>query len=93
MSFKKRNRFIIFVCIYMTCSICYGKDFISSVRGLQSEIDNILQAFGIIAFMIAGGMFWLNKQKGFDQLTSVTIGTVVFGSASTIFSLLLRVFN
>lgn len=74
-------------------SVCYGKDFKSSIRGLQSEVENILQIVGIIAFMIAGATFYFSKQRGFDQLTSVTIGTVVFGSASTIFSLLLRVFN
>lgn len=90
--FKKHYLLILSVSICFV-SVSYGKDFKSSIRGLQGELESIFQVVGVISFMIAGAMFYFSKQKGFEQLTSVLIGSVIFGSASSIFLLLMRVFQ
>lgn len=88
----KKHLTLILLCTLGFASMCYAKDFKSSLRSLQTEVQDILQIVGVISLLVAGGMFYFSKQKGLDHLTSAIIGTVVFGSASTIFSVLMRVF-
>lgn len=93
MKFLKKHSVLILTITLGFASVSFGKDFKSSIRGLQGELESIFQVVGVISFMIAGAMFYFSKQKGFEQLTSVIIGSVVFGSASSIFLLLMRVFQ
>ena len=93
MRFFKKHYLLILSISFCFVSVSYGKDFKSSIRGLQGELESIFQVVGVISFMIAGAMFYFSKQKGFEQLTSVLIGSVIFGSASSIFLLLMRVFQ
>lgn len=82
---------VLFFTLFFT-SVCYAKDFKGSLRNLQTEVQDILQIVGVISLCISGGLFYISKQKGLDHLTSAIIGTVVFGSSSTLFSVLMRIF-
>jgi type IV secretory pathway VirB2 component (pilin) len=91
-SFFKRIALVTLITIAFA-SISYATDFKGSLRNLQSEVENVLQIVGVIAFLIAGGIFYFSRQRGFEHLTSVVIGTAIFGSASTLFALMMRVFS
>lgn len=67
MNLVKRHFLLILTITLGFVSISYGKDFKSSIRGLQGELESIFQVVGVISFMIAGAMFYFSKQKGFEQ--------------------------
>ena len=70
-----------------------SRDFLSSVENASNEIRQIIAVVGVLALMIAGVCFYWSKNLGLEKLSAAIIGTVVFATASTIFTLFYRAFN
>ena len=95
-NFLKRVRGIVFKLYLLTLCLPYyavARDFLSSVENASNEIRQIIAVFGVIALMIAGLSFYWSKKLGMEKLSSAVIGTVVFATASTVFTLFYRAFN
>ena len=70
-----------------------ARDFLSSVENASNEIRQIISVVGVLALMIAGLCFYWSKKLGIEKLSSAIIGTVVFATASTVFTLFYKAFN
>ena len=70
-----------------------ARDFLSSVENASDQIRQIIAVVGVLALMIAGVCFYWSKRLGMEKLSAAIIGTVVFASASTIFTLFYQAFN
>ena len=103
-TFKKKVSFLgldpmkkLLLRIYLF-SLCFpysvvARDFLSSVENASSQIRQIIAVVGVLALMIAGLCFYWSKRLGMEKLSSAIIGTVVFATASTIFTLFYQAFN
>ena len=84
------NLYIIILCLpYSTAA----RDFLSSVENASSQIRQIIAVVGVLALMIAGVCFYWSKNLGMEKLSAAIIGTVIFATASTVFTLFYRAFN
>ncbi|MDE0092362.1 MAG: TrbC/VirB2 family protein [Oligoflexia bacterium] len=70
-----------------------AKDFLSSVENASNEIRQIISVVGVLALMVAGLCFYWSKKLGMEKLSSAVIGTVIFATASTVFTLFYKAFN
>ena len=70
-----------------------ARDFLSSVEKASNEIRQIIAVVGVLALMVAGLCFYWSKKLGVEKLSSAVIGTVVFATASTVFTLFYKAFN
>ena len=70
-----------------------ARDFLSSVEKASNEIRQIIAVVGVLALMVAGLCFYWSKRLGVEKLSSAVIGTVVFATASTVFTLFYKAFN
>ena len=70
-----------------------ARDFLSSVENASNEIRQIIAVVGVLALMISGVCFYWSKKLGLEKLSAAIIGTVVFATASTVFTLFYRAFN
>ena len=70
-----------------------ARDFLSSVENASNEIRQIIAVVGVLALMVAGLCFYWSKKLGVEKLSSAVIGTVVFATASTVFTLFYKAFN
>ena len=95
-NFLKRVRDIVFkLYLFALCLPYYAvaRDFLSSVENASNEIRQIIAVVGVLALMIAGVCFYWSKKLGLEKLSAAIIGTVVFATASTVFTLFYRAFN
>ena len=95
-NFLKRVRGIVFKLYLLTLCLPYyavARDFLSSVENASNEIRQIIAVVGVLALMIAGVCFYWSKKLGMEKLSAAIIGTVVFATASTVFTLFYRAFN
>lgn len=95
-NFLKKVRGIVFTLYLLTLSLPYyavARDFLSSVENASNEIRQIIAVVGVLALMIAGVCFYWSKKLGMEKLSAAIIGTVVFATASTVFTLFYRAFN
>ncbi|MCZ0933088.1 MAG: TrbC/VirB2 family protein [Oligoflexia bacterium] len=95
-NFFKKVRGIVFTLYLLTLSLPYyavARDFLSSVENASNEIRQIIAVVGVLALMIAGVCFYWSKKLGMEKLSAAIIGTVVFATASTVFTLFYRAFN
>ena len=88
---------LIFLSFYISI-LCFpyfslARDFLSSVENASNQIRQIITIVGVLALMIAGVCFYWSKKLGMEKLSSAIIGTVVFASATTIFTLFYKTFN
>lgn len=83
---------IVFFLTVGVATECYAKEFKSSLRSLQSEIEQIGRIAGVISLILAGLSFYLSKQKGLDMLTASLFGVVIFCAAPSIYGFLERSF-
>ena len=90
---KKYELVLISILICLIAPDSFGRDFSSSLRSLQTEVRSILLIAGPIAFMVAGGVFFLSRQMGSGYLVSALIGVIVFASSNSLFQLALGIFN
>ena len=70
-----------------------AKDFLSSVENASNQIRQVIAVVGVLALMIAEVCFYWSKKLGLEKLSAAIIGTVVFASASTLFTLFYQTFN
>ena len=70
-----------------------ARDFLSSVENASNEIRQIISVVGVLALMVAGLCFYWSKKLGIEKLSAAVIGTVVFATASTVFTLFYKAFN
>ena len=95
-NFFKRVRDIVFKLYLLSLCLPYyavARDFLSSVENASNEIRQIIAVVGVLALMIAGVCFYWSKKLGLEKLSAAIIGTVVFATASTVFTLFYRAFN
>ena len=95
-NFLKKVRGIVFTIYLLTLSLPYyavARDFLSSVENASNEIRQIIAVVGVLALMIAGVCFYWSKKLGMEKLSAAIVGTVVFATASTVFTLFYRAFN
>ena len=95
-NFLKRVRGIVFKLYLLALCLPYtalARDFLSSVENASNEIRQIIAVVGVLALMIAGVCFYWSKKLGMEKLSAAIIGTVVFATASTVFTLFYRAFN
>ena len=95
-NFFKRVRDIVFKLYLLSLCLPYyavARDFLSSVENASNEIRQIIAVVGVLALMIAGVCFYWSKRLGLEKLSAAIIGTVVFATASTVFTLFYRAFN
>ena len=95
-NFFKSMRGIIFKLYLFTLCLpdsAVARDFLSSVENASNEIRQIIAVVGVLALMIAGVCFYWSKRLGLEKLSAAIIGTVVFATASTAFTLFYRAFN
>ena len=95
-NFLKRIRGLVFKLYLLTLCLPYyavARDFLSSVENASNEIRQIIAVVGVLALMIAGVCFYWSKKLGLEKLSAAIIGTVVFATASTVFTLFYRAFN
>ena len=84
------NLYIILLCLPHFAA---ARDFLSSVENASNEIRQIIAVVGVLALMVAGVCFYWSKKLGMEKLSAAIIGTVVFATASTVFTLFYRAFN
>ena len=95
-NFFKGIRDMVFKLYLFTLCLPYyavARDFLSSVENASNEIRQIIAVVGVLALMIAGVCFYWSKRLGLEKLSAAIIGTVVFATASTAFTLFYRAFN
>lgn len=95
-NFLKRIRDIVFKLYLLILCLpdsAVARDFLSSVENASNEIRQIIAVVGVLALMIAGVCFYYSKKLGMEKLSAAIIGTVVFATASTVFTLFYRAFN
>lgn len=95
-NFLKRAGDIVFKLYLLTLYLPYyavARDFLSSVENASNEIRQIIAVVGVLALMIAGVCFYWSKKLGMEKLSAAIVGTVVFATASTVFTLFYRAFN
>ena len=73
--------------------LAIARDFLSSVENASNEIRQIISVVGVLALMVAGLCFYWSKKLGIEKLSAAVIGTVVFATASTVFTLFYKAFN
>lgn len=66
---------------------------VSGFKGVQSIIIQIAMVIGPIAFLLAGFIFYKNKQEGNERFSGALVGTIVIGASSMIFSTIYSLFN
>ena len=84
---------IFIISIFCLPSSVLARDFLASVENASSQIRQIIAVVGVLALMIAGVCFYWSKKLGMEKLSAAIIGTVVFASAGTIFTLFYQAFN
>ncbi len=95
-NFLKKVRGIVFTLYLLTLSLPYyavARDFLSSVERASNEARQIIAVIGVLALMIAGVSFYWSKKVGMEKLSAAIVGTVVFATASSVFTLFYRAFN
>ena len=95
-NYFKRVRGMVFKLYLLILCLPYyvvARDFLSSVENASNEIRQIIAVVGVLALMIAGVCFYWSKKLGLEKLSAAIIGTVVFATASTVFTLFYRAFN
>ena len=95
-NYFRRVRDMVFKLYLLTLCLPYyavARDFLSSVENASNEIRQIIAVVGVLALMIAGVCFYWSKKLGLEKLSAAIIGTVVFATASTVFTLFYRAFN
>ena len=94
-TFKNIKTLVFNFCIFILCFpyISLARDFLSSVENASNQIRQIITVVGVLALMLAGVCFYWSKKLGMEKLSSAIIGTVVFASATTIFTLFYQTFN
>ena len=92
---KKRNKVLLRVYLLILCLpyLAMARDFLSSVENASNEIRQIISVVGVLALMISGLCFYYSKKLGIEKLSAAVIGTVVFATASTVFTLFYKAFN
>lgn len=66
---------------------------VSGFKGIQQLTVQLAMAIGPIAFIIAGLIFYKNKQEGSEKLSGAFWGTVIIGASTVIFSSIYSLFN
>ncbi len=81
------------IIILLVVDFAMAREFVGAVESVGEDIREVLMVVGALALMIAGGAFYLSRQMGMERLSAAIIGTVIFASSSTLFSLIYRSFN
>ena len=91
----KAKKVLLTIYILIVCLpyFAIARDFLSSVEKASNEIRQIIAVVGVLALMVAGLCFYWSKKLGVEKLSSAVIGTVVFATASTVFTLFYKAFN
>lgn len=66
---------------------------VSGFRGIQQLTIQLAMVIGPIAFIIAGLIYYKNKQEGNDKLSGAFFGTIIIGASTIIFTTIYSLFN
>lgn len=92
---KMKRNILIFALIQSLSfsSMAQSAKIVSGFKGIQQMTIQLAMVIGPIAFIIAGLIFYFNKQEGSDKFSGVFIGTVIIGASSTLFTMIYSLFN
>lgn len=66
---------------------------VSGFRGIQQLTVQLAMVIGPIAFIVAGLIYYKNKQEGNDKLSGAFMGTIIIGASTIIFTTIYSLFN
>lgn len=79
-----KRSFVLILLISRT-ALAAGTDL--GLSGVQGWLVGIAMVAGPISFIIAGFMYYRDRQQGNEKLSAAVIGTVLIGAAPALFAL------
>lgn len=90
---KYLQNLLIQITIILISNIAHAQKAISGLKTLSSYVTTAGMILGPVAFMVAGLIFMSDKQRGLEKVSGVVIGAMIFGGATSIFTLLYQAMN
>ncbi len=79
--------------ILMICFCLEARDLEASLRDISETVRSIGIILGVLSFLVSGVCFYFSKSTGIERFQSAAVGTLIFATSSTIFSIIFNSFN
>lgn len=79
--------------IFIYSDLARAERVMSGIKSLTEWVSKAGASLSILAFVVAGLMYFVNRQVGSEKLGGAITGTIIVGSATGLSSILLGFFS